>query len=213
MKVVLATRNAGKVRELAEPLSHLGVELVGLDAFPSIGDIEEYGSSFEENALIKAAAVADATGLVSVADDSGLEVKALGGRPGILSARYSDDLLPLEGESRDSRNIRKLLGELENVPYEERHARFVCCMACVFPGRHEPEDTLVVRGTWEGRILNEPMGENGFGYDPVFADIVLGKSAATMTREEKMARSHRGNAVRALISCWPDWMAEQLAKG
>ena len=206
-KVVLATHNTGKVRELAEPLRSLGVELLGLEAFPQVGEIVEDGATFAENALIKAATVADVTGLISIADDSGLEVDALDGRPGIYSARYADDLLPMEGESRDMRNIRKLLMELKDVPYERRQARFVCCMACVSPGLYEPEETLVVQGTWEGRILPSCIGSNGFGYDPVFADVVLGVTAAQLTREEKMARSHRGQAVQSLIACWPEWRA------
>lgn len=207
LRVVLATHNQGKVRELAEPLAALGVELVGLDGFPQVGEIVEDGETFAENALIKAYTVAEATGLIAIADDSGLEVDALDGRPGIYSARYADSELPLEGETRDQRNNRKLLFELKDVPYERRQARFVCCIACVAPGHYEPDETLVVQGSWEGRILNEPMGENGFGYDPVFADIVLGRSAAQLTREEKMARSHRGAAVRSLVSWWPKWLA------
>lgn len=213
LKVVLATHNQGKVRELAEPLAALGVEVVGLDAFPEVGDIVEDGTTFAENALIKACTVAEATGLPAIADDSGLEVDALDGRPGIYSARYADNELPQEGETRDMRNNRKLLFELKDVPYDKRQARFVCCIACVMPGRCEPEETLIVQGTWEGRILPAPMGENGFGYDPVFADVALGKSAAQLTREEKMARSHRGAAVRSLVSWWPRWIASLTEEG
>ena len=179
----------------------------GLDRFPGIGEIPENGSTFAENALVKAGTVADYTGLISVADDSGLEVDALGGRPGIYSARYSDDWLSNPGETKDQRNIRKLLYELKDVPYERRQARFVCCMAAVKPGHYEPEDTLVVQGTWEGRILNEAIGENGFGYDPVFCDIIMGVTAAQMSAEDKMARSHRGNALRSLVACWQDWIS------
>ena len=129
LQVVLATRNKGKIRELAEPLAEMGVEVLGLDRFPGIGEIPENGSTFAENALVKAGTVADYTGLISVADDSGLEVDALGGRPGIYSARYSDDWFSNPGETKDQRNIRKLLYELKDVPYERRQARFVCCMA------------------------------------------------------------------------------------
>jgi len=207
LQVVLATRNKGKIRELAEPLAEMGVEVLGLDRFPGIGEIPENGSTFAENALVKAGTVADYTGLISVADDSGLEVDALGGRPGIYSARYSDDWFSNPGETKDQRNIRKLLYELKDVPYERRQARFVCCMAAVKPGHYEPEDTLVVQGTWEGRILNEAIGENGFGYDPVFCDIIMGVTAAQMSAEDKMARSHRGNALRSLVACWQDWIS------
>ena len=202
LRIVLATHNAGKVRELADPLTASGVEVLGLSAFPEIGEIEETGTTFEENALIKARAVAAITGLVSVADDSGLEVEALSGAPGVYSARYSDDWQSLPGESRDARNIRKLLHELANVPDERRGCRFVTCMAAVKPQGGE----MVALGAWEGRVLQQPRGDNGFGYDPVFFDPTLGKAAAELTREQKNARSHRGNALRALLARWENFM-------
>ena len=164
LRVVLATSNAGKVRELADPLTQFGVEVVGLSSFPEIGEIEENGTTFEENALIKARAVAAITGLVSVADDSGLEVDALANAPGVYSARYADDWESQPGESRDARNIRKLLHETASVPTEGRGCRFVSCMAAVRPDGKE----MVVRGTWEGQLLASPRGDNGFGYDPNF---------------------------------------------
>ena len=160
LRVVLATHNAGKIRELAEPMADFGIEVVGLSLFPEIGEIEETGTTFEENALIKARAVCAATGLVAVADDSGLEVDALDKGPGVYSARYSNDWESLPGESVDQRNMRKLLFELRDVPQARRSCRFVSCMVAVHPDGRE----LVVRGTWEGRILEEPLGENGFGY-------------------------------------------------
>ena len=178
VQIVLATHNAGKVRELADPLSQFGVEVLGLEFFPTIGEIDETGTTFEENACIKAREVARLTGLISIADDSGLEVDALDGRPGVYSARYSDDWESLPGESRDVRNIRKLLHELANV-----------------------------RGVWDGRLLTAPRGENGFGYDPVFFDAIVGKTAAELTRDEKNARSHRGNALRALLAKWQGFMS------
>ena len=202
-QVVLATSNAGKVRELAEPLAALGVEVFGLDGFPGLGEIVEDGDSFEANALIKARAVAAHTGLVSIADDSGLEVDALHGAPGIHSARYADDWEFLAGESRDARNIRKLLHVLRDVPEAERGCRFVCCTAVVLPSSLGGRE-WTVRGVWEGRLLTSPRGENGFGYDPVFWDPELGRSAAELTREEKMSRSHRGRALGALLAAWPD---------
>lgn len=211
--VVLATHNQGKIRELAEPLRALGVELVGLDAFPEIGEIEEDGTSFAENALIKAISVAEATGLVALADDSGLEVDALDGRPGVWSARYADDLEPIQGESRDRRNMRKLLMEMKDVPEDMRTARFVCCMAAVAPGCLEPDEMLVVQGVWDGRILFEPVGDNGFGYDPVFLDLEKGTSAAELTREEKNSKSHRGAAVRQIVAAWQGWMASLNLEG
>lgn len=206
MRVVLATSNAGKIRELAEPLATYGMEVVGLDAFPDLGDIEENGQTFEENALIKARTVCLYTGLITIADDSGLEVAALNGQPGVHSARYSDDWHTHDGESRDARNIRKLLHQMASVPEEQRQARFVTCMVAVKPDGQE----LVVHGTWEGKILTSPMGDNGFGYDPVFFDISLGKSAAQLTRDEKNARSHRGNALRALLSGWQNFLSVKL---
>lgn len=202
--VVLATSNAGKVRELAAPLQAYGLEVLGLDAFQGIGEIEETGNTFEENALLKARTVAKATGYVTVADDSGLEVDALHGAPGIYSARYGNELPLLEGENRDGRNIRKLLAALADVPAAQRGARFVCCMAVCKPcGEH-----TVVRGVWQGHILEAPQGDNGFGYDPVFFDSALGRSAAMLTREEKMGVSHRGKALGQLLALWPEFWGE-----
>ncbi|MBR4423806.1 MAG: RdgB/HAM1 family non-canonical purine NTP pyrophosphatase [Mailhella sp.] len=191
--VILATRNQGKVRELRSFLSAFGFDVQPLpDDFP---DIEETGSTFAENALLKAHAVAESLGLPAIADDSGLEVDALGGAPGVYSARYGDDIPLLEGESRDGRNNRKLLAQMEGVEDGMRGARFRCCMAFVQPG----EDDIVARGSWEGRILRRPSGSNGFGYDPLFLDPELGMTGADMTREQKSARSHRGKAVRSLL--------------
>ena len=201
-RVVLATRNAGKIAELSGPLSAFGVELVGLDAFPEIGEIEEDGATFEENALIKARAVAGATGLTAIADDSGLMVEALAGAPGVYSARYSDDWEMLPGENRDRRNIRKLLAAMADVPEGERGCRFVTAMAAVRPDGRE----LTVRGEWAGILLASPRGNNGFGYDPVFYDAEAGRTAAELTREEKTARSHRGRAAAALLERWEGFM-------
>lgn len=202
-RIVLATHNAGKVRELAEPLAEFGVQVLGLDqACPGLAEIEETGATFEQNALIKARCVAGITGLVSVADDSGLEVDALGGAPGVYSARYSDDWPGLPGESRDQRNIRKLLHALEGVPEGKRGCRFVSCMAAVRPDGAE----MSVRGLWEGRLLTAPRGANGFGYDPLFFDPLTGRAAAELSRDEKNARSHRGKALRALLARWPEFM-------
>lgn len=203
-RVVLATRNAGKIAELAGPLAAFGVTLVGLDAFPEIGEIVENGESFEENALIKARAVAKATGLTAIADDSGLMVEALGGAPGVYSARYADDWEMLPGENRDSRNIRKLLAAMKDIPAGKRGCRFVTAMAAVRPDGRE----LTVRGEWPGRVLTARQGHNGFGYDPVFFDAEIGKSAAELSREEKTARSHRGRAAAALLERWHGFMAD-----
>ena len=143
LRVVLATHNAGKIRELADPMADFGIEVVGLSLFPEIGEIEETGTTFEENALIKARAVCAATGLVAVADDSGLEVDALDKGPGVYSARYSNDWESLPGESVDKRNMRKLLFELRDVPQARRSCRFVSCMVAVHPDGRE----LVVRAS------------------------------------------------------------------
>ena len=207
MTVILASRNAGKIRELGELLAEYGMHVLGLDAFPGIGDIEETGVTFEENALIKARTVTQLTGHICIADDSGLEVDALNGAPGVYSARYSDDWHSLDGESRDQRNTRKLLLTLSKLPDAPRSCRFVCCMAAVKPdflGGGE----LMVRGAWEGLVLDAPRGENGFGYDPVFFDPELGKSAAELSGPEKNARSHRGKALRLLMERWQEFVGQ-----
>lgn len=198
-RIVLATSNQGKVRELAESLADRGYIVYGLDEFPQIGEIEENGTSFVENALIKARAVAAATGLPAIADDSGLVVQALDGAPGIYSARFGQDWEYLPGESRDGRNIRKLLHVLRDVPKQKRDAKFVTAMAAVLPTGEE----TTTFGEWHGRILETPRGHNGFGYDPVFFDEELGKAAAELTQEEKNSRSHRGKALRAMLEKLP----------
>ena len=192
--LILATRNQGKVCELRDPLARFGFDVQSLpEDFP---EIEENGTTFEENALIKARAVANALGVAAAADDSGLEVDALGGAPGVYSARYSEDWPAVEGESKDERNNRKLLVELEGVPFEKRTARFRCCMALVIPGGEE----IVVSGAWEGNIGFERAGSNGFGYDPLFIDPELELTGAELTREAKMVRSHRGKALAKLLA-------------
>ena len=192
--LILATRNQGKVRELRDPLARFGFDVQSLPE--DFSEIEENGTTFEENALIKARAVAEALGVAAAADDSGLEVDALGGAPGVYSARYSDDWPAVEGESKDERNNRKLLAELEGVPAEKRTARFRCCMALVIPGGEE----IVVSGAWEGSIGFKRAGSNGFGYDPLFIDPELELTGAELTREAKMVRSHRGKALSKLLA-------------
>ena len=194
--VVLATTNVGKIKELAEPLSRQGLKLIGLNDLDERPEIVENGTTFAQNALIKARTVAEFSNLVTIADDSGLMVDCLKGEPGIYSARFADDWPLLEGETHDQRNIRKLLALLEGVPLDKRGARFVCAMACVRPdGR-----TMTVEGQWEGRILTHGVGENGFGYDPVFFDPIIGVSAACLTAAEKNLVSHRGKALRVVLS-------------
>jgi len=199
--VVLATTNKGKIAEFDELLKDLGLEVKGLDQFPEIGEIPEPGETFLENAIIKAQTVANLTGLVAVADDSGLEVDALDGRPGVFSARYSGE------DATPEKNNAKLLEELDGVAEENRTARFVCVMVAATPDNIRIQS----RGEWEGRIAFELTGRQGFGYDPLFFDPELGCVAAEMTRETKNARSHRGKALRALMEQWPDFQ-EKIGK-
>lgn len=196
--IVLATRNAGKIAELEETLSEYGLSVRGLDAYPEIGEIIEDGDTFEENSLIKARTVAKLTGRVAVADDSGLEVDALDKAPGVHSARYSEGTANLKGETRDKRNNEKLLIELSRVPHEKRTARFRCVMSACSPSG----DCITASGAWEGFIGTKEVGDNGFGYDPLFIDAKDGAISAQLSREEKNKRSHRGNALAALLTQW-----------
>jgi len=195
-RIVLATRNQGKVRELQAMLSGLGVEVLGLDRFPDIGEIPETGDTFEENARIKARAVSAATGLVSLADDSGLAVDALGGEPGVRSARYSG-----EGAT-DASNNAKLLAALAQVADASRGCRFVSAVVASAPDGRE----LLFRGEWPGLVTRTAKGEGGFGYDPLFLDQELGLTAAEMTAGQKNARSHRGRAMRAMLEHLPGFL-------
>ena len=188
--LLLASANQGKLRELRTILDGLGVELVGLDE-AGLGEppeVEETGDTFLENALLKGRAYAAWSGLAAVADDSGLEVDALGGAPGVRSARYAG---PGAG---DQANLDKLLVALEGVPPERRTARFRCAAVLVDPDVGEWH----AEAAWEGRLLDAPRGSGGFGYDPVFLDPSLGLSAAELDPATKHARSHRGLALAAL---------------
>lgn len=190
-QVVLASRNAHKIEELRRILVEAGlsIELVGEDAFAHLPDIPETGSTFAANALIKARAVCEATGLPAIADDSGLAVDALNGMPGVLSARWA-------GKPKDDeRNLRLVLEQLEDVPDGRRSAAFHCAAAIVLPDGTE----RVVEGTMEGVIIREPRGVNGFGYDPIFIPLGSSITSAEMTAEAKDAISHRGVAMRALV--------------
>lgn len=187
-KIVMASGNAGKLREIARILSDLNITVVPQSDF-GISEAEETGSTFAENALIKARHAARATGLAAIADDSGLMVDALDGRPGIYSARYSGP------DATDQTNIDRLLAELEGVPEDQRSAAFHCAVCFVTPDGAGP---LIAEGEWRGRILRERRGDGGFGYDPVFLDIELGRSSAELNADEKNARSHRGKALKAL---------------
>ena len=190
VKVLVASRNQGKVRELEQVLRELnieGVELVSLHDAPSYPDPVEDGLTFVDNALLKARAGAKATGLPCVADDSGLTVQALNGMPGILSARWSGN------HGDDQANNDLLLAQMTDI--NERAAAFVSCCALASPDGLE----FTAEGRWEGELLREPRGENGFGYDPLFAPADAdGRSSAELSADEKNARSHRGKALRAL---------------
>lgn len=199
-KVVLATRNAGKIKELHALLSGLGVTVVGLADFPDIGEIPETGTTFLENARLKARAVCRATGLVSLADDSGLCVDALSGAPGVHSARFAGE------NATDAANNAKLLAALAHVPEKDRGCRFVSVVVAAAPDGRE----LVAEGTWEGRVATAPSGAGGFGYDPLFFDPAAGRTAAGLTAAEKNARSHRGQALAALLAGWADFVAAVL---
>ena len=189
MKLVLATKNSGKVVEFRRILAEFGaenLEVVGLDVFPDIGDIEETGKTFEENSLLKARTICKLTGLAALADDSGICVDALNGAPGLYSARYSG--------KGDQANNEKLLQELKDVPDEKRGAYFICVAAYVRPDGFEK----VEEGRFYGKVMHQIKGTGGFGYDPLFQPDGLNCSSAELSAEEKDAISHRGKAMRAI---------------
>jgi XTP/dITP diphosphohydrolase len=192
-RVVLATGNAGKARELQALLTGSGMEIV-LQSGLGVRAAEETGLSFIENALLKARNAAAQTGLPAIADDSGLEVDALKGEPGIHSARYAGP------QASDADNLQKLLQELHGVPAAKRSARFRCVLVYIRHGR-DPAP-LVCEGVWEGRILDAPRGTNGFGYDPVFLVPDRNCSSAELPSDEKNRLSHRGQALAKLAAHW-----------
>lgn len=189
-KILIATRNAHKLEEIRAMLP--GFTLVGTDAYPEVPDPEENGTTFEANAILKAEAWTAATGLPAIADDSGLEVDALNGAPGIHSARYAG----AHGDS--AANNAKLLAALEGVPLEQRSARFVCALAFSQPGM--PTQTL--RGTCEGHIIPTLEGTGGFGYDPLFVPQGYDASFGTLPSEVKASLSHRARAFQAAKEQW-----------
>jgi len=189
VRLLLASRNVKKLAELRRILDAEGVEVVGLDDVPEFPEAPETGATFEENALAKARDAASATGLPSVADDSGLAVDALNGMPGVLSARWAG------GHGDDEANLRLVLGQLSDVPDERRGAAFVCAVALVTPDGAE----TVVRGEWRGSLEREPRGANGFGYDPIFRPEGEERTSAELAPAEKDERSHRAQALRSLL--------------
>jgi XTP/dITP diphosphohydrolase len=186
-QIVLATSNKGKIREFAGLLEGVFGSIISLNDLESPPDVVEDGMTFRENAIKKARAIAAYSGLPAFADDSGLEVDALGGRPGVYSARYAGD------GATDRDNIAKLLSELEGI--EDRNARFVCVLALVMPDGKE----TVAEGSCEGIIIDEPRGEGGFGYDPVFFLPEYGKTMAEIPPDLKNKISHRARACESLI--------------
>ncbi len=190
-QIVLATGNPGKVREIQALLEPLDIEVLPQSRF-DVPDVEETGLTFVENAILKARNAAEHTGLPAIADDSGIEVDALDGAPGIYSARYAG------AGASDRDNLEKLLADLEGVPDERRTARFQCLMVYM---RHGLDPTpLICQGTWEGRILTAPRGAGGFGYDPVFYVPTHECSSAELPPEVKNRLSHRGQALRRLVA-------------
>ncbi|NQY49355.1 MAG: RdgB/HAM1 family non-canonical purine NTP pyrophosphatase [Colwellia sp.] len=193
-KVVLATGNQGKVKELAQLLAEQGLEVVPQSEF-DVPEVAETGTTFVENAIIKARHAAKITGLPAIADDSGLEVDALNGAPGVYSARYAADIT--QGQVTDDDNTNKLLAALADTPDEQRTARFHCVLVYM---KHENDPTpLICHGVWQGTISRSKQGEQGFGYDPVFWQNDLQMSSAQLTRDVKNQRSHRGQALAKLV--------------
>ncbi len=188
-QLVLATGNLGKVKELADMLAPYDLEVLPQSHF-KVSEVAETGTTFVENAIIKARHAAYVTGLPAIADDSGLEVDFLKGAPGIYSARFAGP------QANDQANIDKLLQELDGVPESQRTARFHCVLVLM---AHSDDPTPVIcHGTWEGFITTKPHGENGFGYDPVFFVPSEGKVSAELSKERKNQLSHRGKALQLL---------------
>ena len=195
MQIILATHNRGKMEEMSAILGHLPVELLALDVFPEIGDIPETGNTLKENAFIKAETVHRLTGLPALADDTGLEVDALNGAPGIYSARYAG------ADATFDDNYQKILKELHGIPVEKRTARFRTVIAFVNGGEKE-----WVEGVAEGRIIEDKRGIGGFGYDPIFYYPPLRKTFAELDSVEKNSISHRGKALRNFCGILEKWI-------
>lgn len=189
-KIVLATGNQGKVREMADLLADFGFDVVAQSEF-NVSEVAESGTTFIENAIIKARHAAKETGLPAIADDSGLEVDYLGGAPGVYSARYAGE------DASDQQNLEKLLDAMKDVPEAQRSARFHCVLVLM---RHENDPTpLVCHGKWEGRILTQAHGSNGFGYDPIFFVPEENCASAQLEPMRKKQLSHRGQALKKLF--------------
>ena len=194
-KIVLASSNPGKVREINQLLADLDLQVQPQSEY-GVEDAEETGLTFVENAILKARNAAQHTGLPAIADDSGIEVDALNGAPGIYSARFAG------AGASDQDNLEKLLTDLQGIPEAGRSARFQCLLVYLRHATDPPP--LICQGTWEGRILAEPRGEHGFGYDPVFYVPTHDCSSAELPPQVKNALSHRGQALRKLVSTLQD---------
>ncbi|MBQ0719638.1 MAG: RdgB/HAM1 family non-canonical purine NTP pyrophosphatase [Gammaproteobacteria bacterium] len=190
-KIVLASNNAGKLKEFQQLLADQHLDVLPQAQF-KVTEVDETGLSFVENAIIKARHASKLSGLPAIADDSGLEVDFLDGAPGIYSARFAGT------DANDAKNNQQLLERLHGVPDEQRRARFQCVLVYM---RHPLDPTpLICQGTWEGRILQQAQGSNGFGYDPLFLDPTTGLSSAELSKAEKNTRSHRAKALQCLLA-------------
>ncbi|WP_017472765.1 XTP/dITP diphosphatase [Amphibacillus jilinensis] len=193
-KILIATKNKGKVKDFKTLFNKQGIEVISLlDLDEEISDVEETGTTFEENATLKAEAIAEIMQMPVLADDSGLAIDALDGAPGVYSARYAGM------EKNDQKNIEKVLNELKNISEQERTAQFVCALALADPNG----DTVIKQGYCKGHITLEPIGDQGFGYDPIFKPEHYSYTMAQLTPEQKSAISHRGQALHKLA----DWLA------
>lgn len=190
-KLVLATRNQGKIvefRRILEELAPGAIELIGVDQFPDLVDVDETGTTFEENSLLKARYTTQMTGLPAIADDSGLCIDALNGAPGIYSARWAGE------HGNDLANVEKVLDQMKDIDDKNRSAHFMCVASLVLPDGREQ----VAEGRFDGHVLHKPVGDNGFGYDPIFQPLGMEISSAQMSAEDKDLVSHRGKSLRAL---------------
>jgi XTP/dITP diphosphohydrolase len=202
-EVIIATKNAGKVKEFQTLFAEKGLTVKSLLDVENAPDVEETGETFAENAILKAETIANYLNKVVIADDSGLAVDALGGKPGVYSARYAGE------HKNDKENMAKVLEELKGVPFEQRTARFHCALAVAIPNQR----TVVVEGTCEGYIAEAPTGTNGFGYDPIFYVPEQQKTMAELSKEEKNKISHRANALKKLEKIWDElFKAEEQVK-
>lgn len=196
MKLLVATGNQGKLKEIRRLLSESPFEIVGLDAYPGLPEVVEDGDTFEANARKKAIEMAEATGCLTLADDSGLVVDALGGAPGVISARYAGE------DGDDAANNRKLMAEMQDVPDDKRQAAFHCVMALA-----EPDGSCrTFEGQIAGLLLREPRGEGGFGYDPYFLVPEYGKTTSELPLDIKNRISHRGNALRKVLPVLKEYL-------